>query len=91
MKIKEIISYHLYEDRDEIDIEVVLENEEDMESRWLELSLEDLDEELDIFEEKSWIDFDEDDSVDLKGDIDIEKLTQALETYLEENPFVIND
>ena len=86
MKFKEIISHHLYEDMETMDVEVLFENDAEETTKWLEIEINDLDDEIELFEDREWTDYDENDTLTMIGEIDPEKLHQALESYFENNP-----
>jgi hypothetical protein len=84
MKIKEILTYHVNEGRNSIDIEFITEETPEKE-HYLEIPEEELDEICDIYETKEWVDWETNDVLDVKGEINEEALYEGLEYYVNNN------
>ena len=91
MKVKEILSYHLNEDFGVIYIDFILEdNETEKEINDLEIPEEELLDVCELYETKEWVDWETDDVVDIKGEINEESLHEGLEYYINNTENVLN-
>ena len=90
MKVKEIISYHLYEDRGLLDIEFTLEDYPEK-INYLEIPEEDLEHNGELYEAKEWVDWETNDSIDIRGEINESVLYESLEYYLNNSDVVLNE
>jgi|TARA_Y100000310_G_scaffold105489_2_gene103983 hypothetical protein len=91
MKVKEILSYHLNEDFGIVYIDFILEDDEsEKEINNLEIPEEELLEVCELYESKEWVDWETDDVVDIKGEINEEALYEGLEYYINNTENVLN-
>ena len=91
MKVKEILSYHLNEDFGIVYIDFILEDDEsEKEINNLEILEEELLEVCELYESKEWVDWETDDVVDIKGEINEDALYEGLEHYLNNTENVLN-
>ena len=65
MKIKEIVTYHINENRESIDIQFIAEDHPEKEY-YIEIPEEELDDVCDLYESKEWIDWETNDVLDVK-------------------------
>ena len=91
MKVKELLSYHLNEDFGVIYVDFILEdNDVEKEINDLEIPEEELLDVCDLYESKEWIDWDNNDVLDIKGDLNEESLIEGLEYYINNAENVLN-
>ena len=84
MKIKEIVTYHINENRESIDIQFISEDHPEKEY-YIEIPEEELDDVCDLYESKEWIDWETNDVLDVKGEINEDALYEGLEYYVNNN------
>ena len=68
MKIKEILSYHINETLGMLEVEFTLEDYPEKINN-LEVPEEEIESICDLYESKEWIDYDSEDSINIKGEI----------------------
>jgi hypothetical protein len=91
MKVKELLSYHLNEDFGVIYVDFILEdNDVEKEINDLEIPEEELLDVCDLYESKEWVDWDNNDVLDIKGDLNEESLIEGLEYYINNAENVLN-
>lgn len=91
MKVKEILSYHLNEDFGIIYIDFILENNDrEKEINDLEIPEEELLDVCELYESKEWVDWETNDVLDIKGEINEESLFEGLEYYINNTENVLN-
>jgi|TARA_R110002020_G_scaffold179513_1_gene373152 hypothetical protein len=81
MKIKEILSYHINETLGMLEVEFTLEDYPEKINN-LEVPEEEIESICDLYESKEWIDYDSEDSINIKGEINEEALYDGLEYYI---------
>jgi hypothetical protein len=81
MKIKEILSYHANESLGIIEVEFILEDYPEKINN-LEIPEEELEDICDLYESKEWIDWESEDAIDIKGEINEQSLYEGLEYYI---------
>ena len=89
MKVKEILSYHLNEDLGVLYVNFILEdNDTEKEINDLEVPEEELMDICELYDSKEWIDWETNDIMDIKGEINEQSLYDGLEYYINdvENP-----
>ena len=83
MKVKEILSYHLNEDLGVVYVNFILEeNGTEREIKDLEIPEEELMDICELYESKEWVDWETNDIMDIKGEINEESLCDGLEYYI---------
>ena len=83
MKVKEILSYHLNEDLGVVYVNFILEeNDTEKEINDLEIPEEELMDICELYESKEWVDWETNDIMDIKGEINEESLHDGLEYYI---------
>ena len=83
MKVKEILSYHLNEDLGVLYVNFILEdNDTEKEINDLEVSEEELMDICELYESKEWVDWETNDTMDIKGEINEQSLHDGLEHYI---------
>lgn len=83
MKVKEILSHHINEDLGLFYVDFILEdNDTEKEINNLEIPEEELLEFCDLYESKEWVDWETNDILDIKGDVNEEALYEGLEYYI---------
>jgi|TARA_R100001443_G_scaffold114646_1_gene130946 hypothetical protein len=91
MKVKEILSYHLNEDFGVIYVDFIIEDDnEEKEINNLEIPEEDLLDSCDLYESKEWVDWETEDVMTIKGEINEEALFDGLEYYLNNTENTLN-
>jgi hypothetical protein len=91
MKVKELLSYHLNEDFGVIHVDFILEdNDTEKEINDLEIPEEELLDVCDLYESKEWVDWETNDVLDIKGDLNEESLLEGLEYYINNAENVLN-
>ena len=91
MKVKEILSYHLNEDFSLLYVDFILEDDGvEREINNLEILEEELLEFGDIYESKEWVDWETNDVLDIKGEINEEALCEGLEYYINSTDDILN-
>ncbi len=81
MKIKEILSYHINETLGMLEVEFTLEDYPEKINN-LEVPEEEIESICDLYESKEWVDYESEDSIDIKGEINEEALYDGLEYYI---------
>ena len=92
MVIEEIHSYFIYEDRGTIHVEFTL-NEGDRDGDYeLEIPLEELEELCDLFNEKEWFDYGEDEGevTTIQHNVDETQLMEGLSIYIGQNTCILD-
>ena len=83
MKVKEILSYHLNEDLGVVYVNFILEdNDTEKEINDLEVPEEELMDICELYDSKEWIDWESEDAIDIKGEINEQSLYEGLEYYI---------
>ena len=83
MKVKEILSHYINEDLGILYVDFILEyNDTEKEINNLEIPEEDMLELCDLYESKEWVDWETDDVIDIKGEVNEEALYEGLEYYI---------
>ncbi len=83
MKVKEILSYHINEDFGVVYVDfIVEENDKEKEINNLEILEEDLLDVCELYESKEWVDWESNDVMDIRGEINEESLYEGLEYYI---------
>tara|TARA_R110001592_G_scaffold272543_1_gene539346 strand:+ start:721 stop:999 length:279 start_codon:yes stop_codon:yes gene_type:complete len=91
MKVKEIVSYHLNEDLGVMYVDFVLEeNNTEKEINNLEILEEDLLEVCELYESKEWVDWESNDVMNIRGEINEEALYEGVEYYINNTEEVFN-
>ena len=92
MVIEEIHSYFIYEDRGTIHVEFTLCEDDSCEEREIEIPMEELEELCELFNEKEWFDYDEDEAevTTLKHNIDETQLMEGLSIYISQNTSILD-
>jgi hypothetical protein len=91
MKVKEILSYHLNEDFGILYVDFILEDDEtEKEINNLEIPEEEILEFCDLYETKEWVDWETDDVLDIKGEINEDSLYEGLEYYINNTEDALN-
>ena len=73
MKVKEILSYHINEDFGVVYVDfIVEENDKEKEINNLEILEEDLLDVCELYESKEWVDWESNDVMDIRGEINEE-------------------
>ena len=81
MKIKEILSYHINETLGMLEVEFTLEDYPEKINN-LEVPEEEIESMCDLYESKEWVDYESEDAIDIKGEINEEALYDGLEYYI---------
>ena len=83
MKVKEILSHHINEDLGILYVDFILEDDDtEKEINNLEIPEEELLEFCELYESKEWVDWETNDVLDIKGEINEEALHEGLEYYI---------
>ncbi len=91
MKVKEILSYHLNEDFSLLYVDFILEdNDTEREINDLEIPEEELLDICELYESKEWVDWETNDVMDIKGEVNEEALLDGLEYYINNTDNVLN-
>tara|TARA_B100001094_G_C18170104_1_gene794565 strand:- start:1652 stop:1930 length:279 start_codon:yes stop_codon:yes gene_type:complete len=91
MKVKEILSYHINEDFGVVYVDfIVEENDKEKEINNLEILEEDLLDVCELYESKEWVDWESNDVMDIRGEINEESLYEGLEYYINNTEEVFN-
>jgi|TARA_R110002012_G_scaffold238643_1_gene412445 hypothetical protein len=91
MKVKEILSYHINEDFGVVYVDfIVEENDKEKEINNLEILEEDLLDVCELYESKEWVDWESNDVMDIRGEINEESLYEGLEYYINNTEDVFN-
>ena len=92
MVIEEIHSYFIYEDRGTIHVEFTLCEDDRCEEHEIEIPMEELEELCELFNEKEWFDYDEDEVevTTLKHNIDETQLMEGLSLYISQNTSILD-
>ena len=91
MKVKEILSYHINEDFGVIYIDFILEEDgNEKEVKNFEAPEEDLMDVCELYESKEWGDWDTNDVMDIRGEVNEEALYEGLEYYINNTDNVFN-
>lgn len=91
MKVKEILSYHLNEDFSLLYVDFILEDDDgEKEISNLEIPEEDMLELCELYESKEWVDWETNDVLDIKGEINEEALYEGLEYYINNTDDILN-
>jgi hypothetical protein len=89
MKIKEILSYYTNEALGMVEIEFTLEDHPEKINN-LEVPEEELESVCELYESKEWVDYESEDAIDIKGEINEEALYEGLEYYINNNDDELN-
>tara|TARA_R110000824_G_scaffold258860_2_gene447750 strand:- start:812 stop:1087 length:276 start_codon:yes stop_codon:yes gene_type:complete len=84
MKIKEIVTYCVNENRNSIDIQFITEEPSEKEY-YIEIPEEELEGVCELYQSKVWVDWETDDVLDVKGEINEDALYEGLEHYVNNN------
>jgi len=91
MKVKEILSHHLNEDFSLLYVDFILEDDNgEKEINNLEIPEEDILEFCELYESKEWVDWETNDVLDIKGEVNEEALYEGLEYYINNTDDVLN-
>jgi len=91
MKVKEILSYHFNDDLGVVYVGFILEeNGKEKEVNNLEILEEDLLEVCELYESKEWVDWESNDVMDIRGEINEEALFEGVEYYINNTEGVFN-
>lgn len=91
MKVKEILSYHLNDDLGVMYVDFILEeNDQEKEINNLEISEDDLLETCELYNSKEWVDWESNDIVNIRGEVNEEALYEGVEYYINNTEGVFN-
>ena len=91
MKVKEILSYHFNGDLGVMYVDFILEeNDKEKEVNNLEILEEDLLEVCELYESKEWVDWESNDVMDIRGEINEEALFEGVEYYINNTEELFN-
>ena len=92
MVIQEIHSYFIYEDRGTLHVEFTLCEDDNCEEQELEIPMEELEVVCDLFDEKEWFNYEEDEIevTTLKHNIDEAQLLEGLTIYISQNTSILD-
>jgi|TARA_R110000782_G_scaffold26054_1_gene67150 hypothetical protein len=91
MKVKEILSYHLNDDLGVMYVDFILEeNDQEKEINNLEISEDDLLETCELYDSKEWVDWESNDILDIRGEVNEEALYEGVEYYINNTEGLFN-
>ena len=91
MKVKEILSHHLNEDFGVIYVDFILEEDGlEKEINNLEIPEEELLDICELYESKEWVDWETEDVLDIKVELNEDALYEGLEYYLNNTENVLS-
>tara|TARA_R100001377_G_scaffold56761_2_gene33792 strand:- start:4746 stop:5024 length:279 start_codon:yes stop_codon:yes gene_type:complete len=91
MKVKEILSHHINEDFGVVYVDFIIEDgNQEKEINNLEIPEEELTQLCELYQSKEWVDWETEDVMNIKGEIDEDALVDGVEFYINNTETILN-